>query len=120
MVASARAELDTEDRGMKSPLTRRGFVGALASATPLALAQHRITANDVVDRIKKKLAGEGVVWGPSAFDGFHLGDPNTTVTGIATTFSPRSVSCSGPRRRVRIWWSATSRLTGMGSIQSSP
>jgi putative NIF3 family GTP cyclohydrolase 1 type 2 len=73
---------------MKTGLTRRGFVGAVVSAAPLALAQHGVTANEVVDRIKKKLAEEGVVWGPSAFDGFHLGDPNTVVTGIATTFQP--------------------------------
>jgi putative NIF3 family GTP cyclohydrolase 1 type 2 len=73
---------------MKTALTRRGFVGAVVSTAPLLLGQHSVTASEVVDRIKKKLADEGVVWGPSAFDGFHLGDPNTVVTGIATTFQP--------------------------------
>ncbi|HWC00133.1 MAG TPA: Nif3-like dinuclear metal center hexameric protein, partial [Bryobacteraceae bacterium] len=34
----------------------------------------------------EKLASEGVVWGPSFFDRFHLGDPETPVTGITTTF----------------------------------
>jgi putative NIF3 family GTP cyclohydrolase 1 type 2 len=71
-------------------MTRRGFIQGAGAALPVysALAQSGITANEVVERIKKKLASEGVVWGPSAFDGFHLGDPNTIVTGIATTFQP--------------------------------
>jgi putative NIF3 family GTP cyclohydrolase 1 type 2 len=71
-------------------MTRRGFVQSVGAVLPVysALAQSGITANEVVERIKKRLASEGVVWGPSAFDGFHLGDPNTVVTGIATTFQP--------------------------------
>lgn len=72
-------------------ITRRRFVqaaGIAAAAGASAEAQPGITAAVVVDRIKSKLAAEGVVWGPSAFDGFHLGDPNTIVTGIATTFQP--------------------------------
>jgi hypothetical protein len=40
------------------------------------------------DRVKKKLAEEGVVWGPSNFDRFHLGDPDIPVVGVATTFQP--------------------------------
>jgi putative NIF3 family GTP cyclohydrolase 1 type 2 len=78
---------------MKNDWTRREFVqwAALAAGTvaaPSALAQNTLTANDVVDRIKKKLADEGVVWQRSNFDGFHLGDPNVAVAGIAVTFQP--------------------------------
>jgi putative NIF3 family GTP cyclohydrolase 1 type 2 len=41
-----------------------------------------------VDRIKAKLAAEGVAWRASNFDGFKTGDPNVTLTGIATCFQP--------------------------------
>ncbi len=75
---------------MPDALSRRAFALAAAAAFPLrnARAQAPLTAADVVERIKKKLAEEGVVWGPSVFDGFHLGDPQIPVTGIATTFEP--------------------------------
>jgi hypothetical protein len=80
------------DRG----LSRRRFAQwagtALAAGTVLAgsaaAAQEPITAAQIVERIKGKLAGEGVIWGPSFFDRFHLGDPNIQVTGVATTFQP--------------------------------
>ncbi len=75
---------------MHDSISRRNFAqcigAALAGST--ASAQAPIIAVQVVDRIKKKLAEEGVVWGPSNFDKFHLGDPNIPVTGIATTFQP--------------------------------
>jgi putative NIF3 family GTP cyclohydrolase 1 type 2 len=87
VVDGERSELDSAN--MKHELTRRGFVQTLgASAATAAFGQPAITANEVVGRIKKKLELEGVLWGPSAFDGFHLGDPGTVVTGIATTFQP--------------------------------
>jgi putative NIF3 family GTP cyclohydrolase 1 type 2 len=63
-------------------------LAASAVAAPSALAQSTLTPNEVVDRIKKKLADEGVIWQRSNFDGFHLGDPNVAVTGIAVTFQP--------------------------------
>ncbi len=87
--------MNTKDREthMQSRTTRRGFarrVGmAVASGSGLyanAQGQEAISAAQVVERIKKKLAGEGIVWGPSMFDGFHLGDPNTAVSGVATCF----------------------------------
>ena len=68
-------------------MTRRSLLAAL----PAAFAQAQspaLTATQVVDRIKRKLADEGVPWGPSNFDKFHLGDPNIAVTGIAVTFEP--------------------------------
>jgi putative NIF3 family GTP cyclohydrolase 1 type 2 len=81
--------LDAEVTNMQN-LSRRNFGKAIGAATLLrgAAAQGTLTANDVVDRIKKKLAAEGVVWGPTAFDMFHLGDPNIKVNGIAVTFQP--------------------------------
>ncbi len=78
---------------MHTEPTRRGFARSLGAAVAAGTslrgtgqAQSAITAAGVVERIKKKLAGEGIVWGPSSFDGFHLGDPDTPLTGIATTF----------------------------------
>lgn len=76
---------------MNSLSSRREFgqIATLATATALASARLNaasLTANDVVDRIKAKLAEEGVVWRPSMFDGFHLGDPQVPVTGIAVSF----------------------------------
>jgi putative NIF3 family GTP cyclohydrolase 1 type 2 len=43
-----------------------------------------MTANDILDRIKKNL---GIPWIESTYrDAFHAGDPNVEVRGIATTF----------------------------------
>jgi putative NIF3 family GTP cyclohydrolase 1 type 2 len=43
-----------------------------------------MTANDVVERIKKNL---GIPWNEQTYrDTFKVGDPNTEVKGIATTF----------------------------------
>ena len=43
-----------------------------------------MTANDVVERIKKNL---GIPWNDKTYrDTFKVGDPNTEVKGIATTF----------------------------------
>src|SRR5438045_1901560 len=45
----------------------------------------RITAGDVVERIRASLRA---TWKDSAVDGFSAGGPDTIVTGIATTFAP--------------------------------
>jgi putative NIF3 family GTP cyclohydrolase 1 type 2 len=81
---------------MDQLLSRRGFAQwagtALAAGTEFAgsavAVPAPITAAQIVERIKARLAEEGVVWGPSSFDGFHLGDPNIPVVGVATTFQP--------------------------------
>ena len=45
-----------------------------------------MTANEVVERIKKNL---GIPWNDRTYrDTFKVGDPGTVVTGIATTFMP--------------------------------
>ena len=72
---------------MGHAISRREF--ALAASAAYAAVPGRaagLTAAQVVERIQKKLAEEGVAWGPSVFDKFHLGDPQISVTGIATTF----------------------------------
>ncbi len=83
VVADSRSKLDPEG-SMK--ISRRTFTCCAGIAT--AAAQSPLTAAQVVERIKKKLAEEGVPWAASAFDGFHLGNPEIAVTGVATTFQP--------------------------------
>ena len=47
-----------------------------------------MTARDVTDLIRAKLAAEGVEWQESHADGFKVGDPDVALTGIAVTFQP--------------------------------
>lgn len=70
-------------------ISRRKFVALTAAGiatTPLALAARPIggavTAQEIVDRIKKDL---GADWKPETVDTFKAGDPTTAVTGIVTT-----------------------------------
>ena len=72
-------------------LSRREFVALTAggaAAAPLAsirqTALHAagLTAQDVVDRIKKNV---GIEWGADTVDTFKAGDPATVVTGVVTT-----------------------------------
>jgi putative NIF3 family GTP cyclohydrolase 1 type 2 len=71
-----------------SRISRRRFAqiaGASLAAGKLALAEHgKLTAGEVVDRIKKKL---GIPWNNSTYrDTFKIGGPDSAVTGIATSF----------------------------------
>ncbi len=52
------------------------------SASAHAQAAKEITANEVIDRIKKNV---GVEWRTETVDTFKAGDPTTRVTGIAVT-----------------------------------
>ena len=72
-------------------ITRRDFVvlaGGGAIATPFALngsvrrEAAAVTAQDIVDRIKKNI---GVDWGQDDVDTFKAGDPSTVITGVVTT-----------------------------------
>jgi putative NIF3 family GTP cyclohydrolase 1 type 2 len=66
-------------------LARREFVAISAMAAAAALtgvAQARLTAGQVVDRIKQNL---GVPWRDGPTDTFKTGDASTPITGIATT-----------------------------------
>jgi len=74
---------------MQQPISRRRFVALTATGiatAPLAMMARPIgggiTAQEVVDRIKKSI---GVEWKPETVDGFKAGDPTTVITGIATT-----------------------------------
>jgi putative NIF3 family GTP cyclohydrolase 1 type 2 len=72
-------------------LSRRDFVALTAAgavATPFALndefarASASMTAQEIVDRIKKNI---GVDWSSDDVDTFKIGDPSTVVTGVVTT-----------------------------------
>lgn len=52
------------------------------AASVFAQSSKEITANEVIDRIKKNV---GVEWRAETVDTFKAGDPNTKVTGIAVT-----------------------------------
>ena len=72
-------------------ISRRDFVALTAAgavATPfllddaLARAGAAVTAQEIVDRVKKNI---GVDWGSDDVDTFKAGDPSTIVTGVVTT-----------------------------------
>ena len=72
-------------------ISRRNFVALTAAgavATPfflddaLARAAAGVTAQEIVDRVKKNI---GVDWGSDEVDTFKAGDPSTIVTGVVTT-----------------------------------
>jgi len=70
---------------MGQMLSRREFVAipAVAAAAALTgLAQARLTAGQVVERIKQNL---GVPWRDGPTDTFKSGDASIPITGIATT-----------------------------------
>ena len=78
-----------ENQEHMQSISRRKFVALTATgiaAAPLASMARSIggaiTAQDVVDRIKKNI---GVEWKTETVDTFKAGDPSTEVTGIATT-----------------------------------
>src|ERR1700677_1281940 len=52
------------------------------SAGALLMAQDVLTARQVIERIQKNV---GVPWRSETVDTFKAGDPDTPVTGIATT-----------------------------------
>ena len=54
----------------------------LCASPAFAQEKKEITANEVVERIKKQV---GLEWRADTVDTFKGGDPNTKVTGIATT-----------------------------------
>src|SRR5437763_283254 len=64
-------------------MDRRRFLFATASGLAAA-PQPRLTARGVIERIQKNV---GVPWRTPTVDTFKAGDPDTPVTGIATTFT---------------------------------
>ena len=71
-----------------SHLSRREFaaLAASAAAAPFVLSQKSsaaaITAQDVIDRIKKHI---GVEWRAESVDGIKAGEPSTVVKGVVST-----------------------------------
>src|SRR3954469_15753244 len=71
-------------------ISRRDFIvltGAGAVAAPFLLddgvtASAGMTAQEIVDRVKKNI---GVEWSSDDVDTFKAGDPSTIVTGVVTT-----------------------------------
>jgi putative NIF3 family GTP cyclohydrolase 1 type 2 len=72
-------------------ISRRDFVAltaAGAAVTPFLLdnslsrASAAVTAQEIVDRVKKNI---GVDWSSDEVDSFKIGDPSTVVTGVVTT-----------------------------------
>jgi len=66
----------------KADLSRRRFTLLAGTVTVELQAAGAPTAQEVVRRIQTSLGGE---WPPEGPDGFKAGDPNTRITGIATT-----------------------------------
>ena len=62
---------------------RLALIPILALAVSAAAAE-RLTARQVIERIQKNV---GVPWQTETVDTFKAGDPDTVVTGIATTFT---------------------------------
>src|SRR6186713_2014164 len=78
-------------RGDMTDISRRDFVALTTAgviATPFLLddgwarAAARVTAQEIVDRVKKHV---GVDWRGDEIDSFKAGDPSTIVTGVVTT-----------------------------------
>jgi putative NIF3 family GTP cyclohydrolase 1 type 2 len=70
-----------------SQLSRRDFTALAAAAvaapfTVTSTSAATITAQDLVDRIKKQI---GVEWKAESLDGIKAGDPATVIKGVATT-----------------------------------
>jgi putative NIF3 family GTP cyclohydrolase 1 type 2 len=63
--------------------SRRNFLATCVAATHLSAQKSRITAREVIERIQKNV---GVPWRAKTVDTFKTGNPDTPVTGIATSF----------------------------------
>jgi putative NIF3 family GTP cyclohydrolase 1 type 2 len=63
--------------------SRRSFLAACIAAAQLGAQNSRITAREVIERIQKNV---GVAWHAKTVDTFKAGNPDTPVTGIATSF----------------------------------
>jgi putative NIF3 family GTP cyclohydrolase 1 type 2 len=63
--------------------SRRNFLATCVAATHLSAQKSRITARQVIERIQKNV---GVPWRAKTVDTFKTGNPDTPVTGIATSF----------------------------------
>ena len=78
-------------------LSRREFTALAAAVAAAPLTVNRvtvgpaITAQDLIDRIKKNI---GVEWKAETVDGLKAGDPSTVITGVPRRRWQRSRCCS--------------------------
>ena len=63
-------------------LTVGGAAGAPFAFSPTARTSAGVTAEEIVERIRKNI---GVQWSSETVDAFKAGDPSTVVTGVVTT-----------------------------------
>jgi putative NIF3 family GTP cyclohydrolase 1 type 2 len=91
--------------------SRRAFVAtgaaALLSMGATRLPRFELTAQQAVDRIR---ANAGVPWRETTVDTFKAGDPQTVVTGIATTVMatlPVLRQAAGAGRNLIVTWEPT-------------
>ncbi|NGZ85915.1 Nif3-like dinuclear metal center hexameric protein [Duganella aceris] len=79
---------------MRHPISRREFGTQLGAtlllgsgfANAAMKTAARPSAAEVVERIRKKLAQEGIAWSGGGVDTFKIGDSGAPVTGIVSTF----------------------------------
>ncbi|MEG3148760.1 Nif3-like dinuclear metal center hexameric protein [Sphingomonas sp. ZT3P38] len=104
-------------------LSRRGMLAlgagvALTAGAGPALAAGRITAGEVIERMKLRIGGP---WREGGVDGFKAGGPDTIVTGIATTMMATLDAMKVAARQglnmivthESTWWSHQDRLTDL-------
>jgi putative NIF3 family GTP cyclohydrolase 1 type 2 len=83
-----------EEASAMTSITRRSFskgvcatlLAPIGFGSAQAALRGAPTAEEVVARMKAKVAGEGVAWIAPGTDTFKYGDPKTPVHGIVTTF----------------------------------
>ena len=115
-------------------LSRREFTALAAAAAPFVLTRRStsstrrpqgpsvaasITAEDVIDRIKKNV---GIEWRAETVDGVKAGDPSTAVAGIVTTSmaEPPSSGTSWARMVTPPTRTATVRTQCGGNVPPLP
>src|SRR5262245_60783073 len=79
--------MTTHSMFLQRSLSRRRFIllaSTSASALPLNSQKSQLTARQVIERIQKEV---GIPWQSRTVDTFKAGNPETVVTGIATSFS---------------------------------
>jgi putative NIF3 family GTP cyclohydrolase 1 type 2 len=104
-------------------LSRRGLLAlgagaALTAGAGPALAAGKLTAGEVIERMKLQIGGP---WRDGGVDGFKAGGPDTVVTGIATTMMATFDAMKAAARQglnmiithESTWFSHQDRLSGI-------
>lgn len=78
--------------GNQLAMSRRSFartlalLGVFAALPKVALAEGKMTPRAVVEQIRAACAAQGIQWSGETVDTFKIGDPDTPITGVVTTF----------------------------------